>query len=35
MRVCPAYSIHENGELEWSEAYALAREHPGAMPMPF
>ena len=30
---CPFH--HEDGTLEWSEAYALAREHPKAQPCPF
>ena len=30
---CPF--IHEDGTLEWSEVYVLAREHPEAQPCPF
>ena len=31
----PCPFVHETGETEWSEVYALAREHPDATPCPF
>ncbi len=31
----PCAFVHEGGQWEWSEVYALAREHPGATPCPF
>ena len=31
----PCMFVHEKGKIEWSEVYALAREHPEAEPCPF